>query len=175
MDSESNPGVTYDDRDNDVKLDPGVPAHRNHSSGWKCVLITILTSFASVVALFVGIFLMNLFHNWREPHALLLYKNKSRDMVDPAAVVRPLIDEKQTFDIVATVWLRTNNSSSDSTISTIPPQKAIFTEKVFQGLTLKDKGIRKTVNYKVPTEILYVFFLYPTIHLPYILPHQQEP
>ena len=156
MDSSS--GGTYDDRDNDLKLDPGVPARRNRSSGCKCVLITILTSIASLAALFIGIFLVNLFHLGREPHAALLYKTKSADTVDPAAVVRPLIDEKQTFDIVATVWLRTNDSSSESAISTLPAQKAIFTGKVFQGLTLKDKAIHTTVNYTVPTEILYVFF-----------------
>jgi hypothetical protein len=159
MDSTGSPGGTYNDRDNDLKLDPGVPARRNRSSGCKCVLITILTSTVSVAALFVGLFLVNLFHLGQEPHAALLYKTESAaDTVDPAAVVRPLIDEKQTFDIVATVWLRTNDSSSESTISTLPAQKAIFTGKVFQGLTLKDKGIHTTVNYTVPTEILYVFF-----------------
>ena len=151
----SGPGGTYDDRDNNLKLDPGVPARRNRSSGFKCVLITILTSFASLAALSIGISLWKLFHHGREPHAALLYKIKSANTVDPAAVVRPLIDEKQTFDIVATVWLRTNESDSSS--ESTPAQKAIFTGKVFQGLTLKDKGIHTTVNYSVPTEILYVF------------------
>ena len=166
---DSSPGGTYIDRDNDLKLDPGVPARRNHSSGCKSVVITIVTSIGSLAAFFVVIFLVNFFRHWREPHATLLYETKSADTVDPAAVVRPLIDEKQTFDIVATVWLRTNDSSSESTISMLPAQKAIFTGKVFQGLTLKDKGIQTTVNYTVSTEILYVFVLYPTIHLAYIL------
>ena len=156
---DSSPGGTYDDLNNDLKLDPGVPARRNRSSGCKCVFITILTSIASIVALFIGVFLVQWFHLNREPHAAFLYKSESAGTVDPAAVVRPLIDEKQTFDIVATVWLRTNDSNSESsTISTLPVQKAIFTEKIFQGLTLKDKGIQTTVNYTVPTEILYVFF-----------------
>ena len=162
---DSSPGGTYDDRDNDLKLDPGVPARRNRSSGCKCVLITILTSIVSIAALFIGIFIVQFFHHGREPDAALLYKPKSAGTIDPAAVVRPLIDEKQTFDIVATVWLRTNDSSSESTL---PAQKPIFTGKVFQGLTLKDKGIHTTVNYTVPTEILYVFFLHLTI-LAYIL------
>ena len=156
MDSSS--GGTYDDHDNDLKLDPGVPARRNRSSGCKCVLITIVISIASLAAFFIGIFLVNLFHHWREPHATLLYKTKSGDAVDPAAVVRPLIDEKQTFDMVATVWLRTNDPSSEFTISTLPAEKVIFTKKVFQGLTLKDKGIHATVKYTVPTKILYVFY-----------------
>jgi hypothetical protein len=158
---DSSPGGTYDDRDNDLKLDPGVPARRNRSSGCKCVLITILSSIASVAALLIGAFLVNTFHHAREPHAALLYKAKSTDTVDPAAVVRPLIDEKQTFDIVATVWLRTNDSSSESAISTLPAEKVIFTGKVFQNLTLKDKKIFKTVNYTVPTEILYGLFYFP--------------
>ena len=159
---DSSPGGTYDDRDNDLNFDPGLPARLNRSSGCKCVLITILTSFVLLAALCVGTILLRLFHHGREPHAALLYKTKFADTVDPAAVVRPLIDEKQTFDIVATVWLRTNDSSSESTtsISTLPAQKVIFTGKVFRGLTLKDKGIQATVNYTVPTEILYAFVLY---------------
>ena len=156
MDSESSPEGIYT-YDNDLKLDPGVPAPRNRSSGCKCFLITILTSIVSLAALSIGILLMNLIH--RERHATLLYKPKSADAVDPnpGAVVRPLIDEKQKFDIVATVWLRTNDSNSESTISTLPAETAIFTGKVFHGLTLKDKSIHTTVNYIVPTEILYVF------------------
>ena len=156
---DSSPGITYDHRGNDLKLNPGVPARRNRSSRCKCVLITILTSIVSFAAFFIGLFLMNLIHHGREPHAALLYKPKSADAVDPGpgTVVRPLIDEKQTFDIVATVWLRTNDSISESTISTLPEQKPIFTAKVFQGLTLKHKSIHTTVNYTVPTEVLYVF------------------
>ena len=125
MDSLASPG----NYDNDLKLDPGVPARRNSSSGCKCVLITILTSIVSLVALFIGIFLVNLFHHGREPHAALLYKPKSTDAVDPSsgAVFRPLIDEKQTFDIVATVWLQTNDSDSESTILMLPAETPIFT------------------------------------------------
>jgi hypothetical protein len=147
MDSSSSPRETHDD--NELKLDPGVPARRNRSSGCKCAFIIILTAIASLVALFLGIYLLNKFHS--EHHTPLLYKTKSVGTVDPALVVRPLIDEKKTFDIVATVWVRTNNSSSRSTL---PAEKAIFTKKVFQGLTLKDKDIHTTVNYTVPTEIL---------------------
>lgn len=160
MDSSRGGSYDSDHRDNDLKLDPGVPARRNRSSGCKCAFITILASIASLVALFIGIFLLNLIQHGREPYAALLYKPKSADTVDPSpgAVVRPLIDEKQTFDIVATVWLRTNDLSSESTISTLPAQKVIFTGKVFQGLTLKDKSVHTTVNYTVSTEILYVFF-----------------
>lgn len=152
MDSSSSPTETYDD--NELKLDPGIPARRNRSSSCKCAFIIILTSIASLLAFFIGIYLLNRFHS--EHHTFLLYTNKSVGTVDPALVVRPLIDEKQTFDIVATVWLRTNNSSSGSKL---PTEKAIFTRKVFQGLTLKDKDIHTTVNYTVPTEILYVFLL----------------
>lgn len=152
---ESSPGRIYDYRDNDLKLDPGVPARRNRSSGCICVLITILTSIVSLGALFIGIYIMNWILYWREPYATLLYKPKSADTMHPSprAVVRPLIDEKQTFDIVATVWLQTNDSSSESTISTLPAQKAIFTGKVFHGMTLRDKSVHTTVNYTVPTEI----------------------
>ena len=172
---DSSPGGTYDHLDNDLKLDPGIPARRNRSSGCKCVLITILTSFASLAVFFIGVFLVGMIHRGREPHAPLLYKPNSSDPLDPGpgAVVRPLIDEKQTFDIVATVWLRTNDSSTESTISTLPAQKAIFTAKVFQGLTLKHKSVHTTVNYTVSTEILYVFFNILIIWLTFY--YQQEP
>lgn len=160
-------GRTHDDGDYDLKLDPGVPARRNHSSGCKFILLIIVTTLGLFTAIFVGLRFVNMFHHMREPHDALLYKNKSVDPVDPAMVVRPLIDAKQKFDIVATVWLRKNDSSSGSAISTLPAEEAIFTGTVFQGLTLKDKDIHKTVKYTVPTEILYVFFC-PTSHLLYI-------
>ena len=150
---DSSPGGAYDRPDNDLKLDPGVPARRNRSSGCICVFVIILTSITSLAALFIS----NWFHHIREPYTSLLYKSNTVNP-SPRAVVRPLIDEKQTFDIVATVWLRTNDLSSGSTTSPLPAEKAIFTGKVFQGLTLKQKSIHTTVNYTVPTEVLYVFF-----------------
>ncbi|KAF8811336.1 hypothetical protein BYT27DRAFT_7161118 [Phlegmacium glaucopus] len=147
--------------DNELRLDPGTPARRNRSSGCKQILIILLVTIGLVASLFIGRRIISVYHGVWEPHKALLHKTNSGD-----PVVRPLIDEKQTFDIVATVWLRTNDSSSGSDnldqkldananngiVSTLPTERAIFTETVFKGLRLKDKEIRATVKYSVPTE-----------------------
>ena len=154
---------------NELKLDPGVPTRRNRSLGCQCIIFVILTTLGLVAAIFIALNIGYVFHRMSElPHAALLYKpNSSTDLVDPATVIRPLIDEKQTFDIVATIWLRTSDSSSGFAISTLPTEMAIFTGTVFRGLRLKDKDIHATVNYTVPTQILYALS-YPTVHCSYI-------
>jgi len=82
----------------------------------------------------------------------------------PGDVVRPLVDANQTFDIVATVWLRTGprepaaNVTKDGTPVWHDPlalvETAIFTETVFRGLRLRDKNVKAAVKFRVPTEIL---------------------
>ena len=118
---------------NELKLDPSVPTRRNRSSGCQCMIFIIPATLSSIAALFIALIVWYLFHRMSElPQAALLYKiNSSTDLVDPATVIRPLIDDKQTFDVVATIWLRTSDSSSGSAISTLPTEKAIFTGTVF--------------------------------------------
>ncbi|KAF8815502.1 hypothetical protein BYT27DRAFT_7249163 [Phlegmacium glaucopus] len=77
-------------------------------------------------------------------------------------VVHPLVDANQTFDIVATVWLRADreppaNVTKDGTPVWRDPlalvETAIFTETIFRGLRLRDKNVKTAVNFRVPTEI----------------------
>ena len=76
-------------------------------------------------------------------------------------VVQPLVDRNTTFDIVATVWLRQNEleQAAEGTNVTKGPilvEDAIYTNTIFRDLHLKDKGVKTTVNFSIPTEMLYV-------------------
>ncbi|KAF8992165.1 hypothetical protein BDQ17DRAFT_235588 [Cyathus striatus] len=71
------------------------------------------------------------------------------EVKDRSTVVRPLIDEGQTFDIFVNVWAR------DHTIlqNRLPSESLLFSGRAFQNVTLKDKGRIVQASFKVPTYI----------------------
>ncbi|KAH9475045.1 hypothetical protein JR316_0012148 [Psilocybe cubensis] len=144
------------------QLDPGPPRRRRTKFGCKCILYVVLT--------FVGLWgtyasyraLQNRLALLRHPYQFLYQdpKNSYR----PQDIVRPLIDRNQTFDVVATVWIRSPQTKISGVEVGYPDwmqshqnlkldETAIFSEKVFQGLRLQDKNKKKSVNLQVPTEI----------------------
>ncbi|KAF8962873.1 hypothetical protein BDZ97DRAFT_1920205 [Flammula alnicola] len=96
-----------------------------------------------------------MFNFLQGPHNALYQDPKTH--YKPHEVVRLLIDSNQTFDIVATIWLRTSGQSTlDSKGERSGPltKEAISTDTVFRGLQLKDKNVRTSVNFRVPIETL---------------------
>jgi len=99
-------------------------------------------------------------------------------------IIRPLIDESQTFDIAVSVWLRATeeeeatyrrNRTADVVIrdegegiltKIEDPQEErediletpLFSDIVFRGLRLKDKGISQKVQFRLPTTRLCVAY-----------------
>jgi len=97
----------------------------------------------------------------------------------PDLIVRPLIDESQTFDIAVSVWLRATAEEEavyrrNGTVDVVvigdegekieDPQEErediletpLFSDIVFRGLHLKDKGISQKVQFRLPTARLCV-------------------
>ena len=142
-----------------LKLDPGPQPRRRSKSGCKCLLWTIVVIVCLIVTYFVYVILRNVTNWFREPHSHLF-----QDLTVPYKlneVVQPLVDRNTTFDIVATVWLRQNEleQAAEGTNVTKGPilvEDAIYTNTIFRDLHLKDKGVKTTVNFSIPTEMLYV-------------------
>ncbi|KAG5634493.1 hypothetical protein H0H81_001765 [Sphagnurus paluster] len=87
-----------------ISLGPSAPPRRKFFSGFKCLLFSALTLVLLGVALVLSFIIRSLSHEFFTPHKDLYFEG----VADPGAVVRPLVDREQTFDLAATVWLRTS-------------------------------------------------------------------
>ncbi|KDR66890.1 hypothetical protein GALMADRAFT_232295 [Galerina marginata CBS 339.88] len=141
-------------------LKPG-PRRRGITVTCTCVVWTVFVAFALWGGYFGGKVAYVGYRSARDPHRAL-YQDPSLPY-RPEDVVRPLIDTNQTFDIVATVWLR-KESETQGELTTAPSdlvrddgfglfESAIYTETVFHGLRLKDKNIKTSLKLRVPTKI----------------------
>ncbi|KAJ7619341.1 hypothetical protein FB45DRAFT_1095422 [Roridomyces roridus] len=120
-------------------LNPGVPARKRGSLCKFCLCIGLTTS-THWEAKFPP--------TWRGCQHSRIYQNQTLDEVaNRSNVVRPLIDDKQTFDIAVSVWYSENNGSSG--VSNSP----IYSDIVFRGLRLADKHRSKNLTYKLPVTI----------------------
>jgi hypothetical protein len=134
------------------------------------------------ILLFVGWSSRRWISNIHSPHKEH-YFNASQDPL-PNLIIRPLIDESQTFDIAVSVWLRVTeeeeatfrrNRTTDVVIGDEgediltkieDPQEEredilempLFSDIVFRGLRLKDKGISQKVQFRLPTTRLCVAY-----------------
>ncbi|KDR81194.1 hypothetical protein GALMADRAFT_153481 [Galerina marginata CBS 339.88] len=169
-------------RDSDpLELNPGPGPRRRSTVTCKCVLWSILVFFGLGGGYLGAKAAQAVYRQLREPHRAL-YQDISMPY-QPQGVVRPLIDHDQTFDIVATVWLRTDRDAVDGHVYDRAPEhqkaeegldgeqsldlpnigegsddselveKAILTETILRGLRLKDKNIPASLKFRVPTEI----------------------
>jgi hypothetical protein len=92
-----------------------------------------------------------------------LYHTAS-EVLDYTSVVQPMITHNQTFDIAATVWLRTTESIEHA--DTIGGQRLgetqamevtetpLYSDIVFRGLNLSQKNVFSAVHFSLPTAIL---------------------
>ncbi|KJA18904.1 hypothetical protein HYPSUDRAFT_144309 [Hypholoma sublateritium FD-334 SS-4] len=140
----------------ELKLDPGPQRRQRSKFSCKRLLWTIVVIVCLALTYVVYLILRNV-TNWiRAPHSHLF-----QDLTVPYKrneVVRPLIDSNATFDIVATVWLRQNElrpalEDTNTTKGPMLVEDAIYSDTIFRGLHLKDKGVKTTVNLSVPTQI----------------------
>ena len=194
---------TMADRPSSVRLplnvlNPGTSTRRGRRSCCRCLIWTvfIVAAFCTAwISLFVGWSFRQWISNIRSPHKEH-YFNATQDPL-PNLIVRPLIDENQTFDIAVSVWLKATeeeeavyrrNRAADVVIGDkgegiltkidVPPgigdandkiedpqderedilETPLFSDIVFRGLRLKDKGISQKVQFRLPTARLYVAY-----------------
>ncbi|RDB21767.1 hypothetical protein Hypma_011097 [Hypsizygus marmoreus] len=156
-----------------LNLDPGAPPRRKSISGCKCLLLTVGIVTLLGIGVFVLIFLATTARSLLMPHRELYHNTSLENLTHRGSVVQPLITREQTFDLAATVWLRTSEKGThrdgelraedkgkeelgkasreeedDSLVET-----PLYSNIVFRGVRLTDKNLATTVNFSVPTSI----------------------
>lgn len=157
-------------------LDPGILSKRRSRSFCSLCLIWSSLIFGTFIVFSVIVPLLDkAILQLRDPHFKLLANVSTSD----DRVIRPLVDQDQTFDIAVTVWLRAEeeeekvwkesltleNSNSDSDASVVERQRRLKEETIevplysdiaFRGLRLSDRHITADVKFRLPTRKLCV-------------------
>ncbi|KAF4622350.1 hypothetical protein D9613_009485 [Agrocybe pediades] len=145
-----------------LKLDPGPPP-RSISRRRRGLLYRLLCKGLMLLALgllgYGATLLVRLL--LFVPHKEMYHKVNND--TKPEEIVRPLITEDQTFDIVATVWLRDDdietqeivgsNAGIEGSRSKVLTERAIFSDAVFRGARMTDRGLKTSVQLQIPTTI----------------------
>ncbi|GLB42810.1 hypothetical protein LshimejAT787_1202590 [Lyophyllum shimeji] len=158
------------------QLDPGAPPRRKSISGCKCLLFSAATVFLAGVGVSFLFFITTFTRTFFTPHKGL-YQNTTLESVNNrATVVQPLIDREQSFDLAATVWLRTSKGGRhcdeddadrkdvkegegddgavvERTQEEVVVEEPLLSTLIFHGVRLTDKNLRTVVNFTVPTAI----------------------
>ncbi|KAF7344378.1 hypothetical protein MSAN_01918800 [Mycena sanguinolenta] len=132
-------------------LDPGVPP-RKRSSFCRFCLCTCPVLFGFFVAVILYGVAKALFQMTQFSHSRVFQNQTLDEVEDRAAVVRPLVDGKQSFDIAVSVWAPSadiDDGESGVDVSETP----LFSDIVFRGLHLVDKHISMNVTYQLPISI----------------------
>ncbi|KAF9484580.1 hypothetical protein BDN70DRAFT_106138 [Pholiota conissans] len=143
------------DAPGELRLDPGPRPRRSSRLSWKCIALSFV-GLGSVFGAFIVYNVIRAFMRQDVGVHTRMYQDL-KVTYNASQVVRPLVDANQTFDIVATVWLRQDTLTLDEITSVsggpILSEKAIYSETVFRGVRLEDQDLKTAVDLRVPTEI----------------------
>jgi hypothetical protein len=152
--------------DTPLNLNPGPKTRPRKSgiSGWKCLLITgSIVLLPGIGLLLVG-FVSKVVSNVSNPHRALYQNLSLHEVSNRTSVVQPLINHEQTFDIAATVWVRSAGSREHEIIprgegegksaSVDLMETPLYSDIIFRGLHLRRKAALATINFTLPTDIL---------------------
>lgn len=144
-------------------LNPGPPPRRKSTSGCKCILFTSIFLIFSAAALFLTRLALDFFI----PHQHWYHDKPLEEVTQRSSVVQPLLTRLQSFDVAVTVWLRKEGrhhakaskilekeDQDEAQLVEIP----LYSDIVFRGLHLTDKNLYTSVNFTVPTAILWAYF-----------------
>ncbi|KAJ7262642.1 hypothetical protein B0H12DRAFT_1231091 [Mycena haematopus] len=83
-----------------------------------------------------------------------VYQNQTlAEVKNRGAVVRPLIDENQLFDIAVSIWTLPMEEQDGERIAGDIAETPLYSDIVFRGVRLADKHLTATVDYKLPTAV----------------------
>ncbi|KAF6754770.1 hypothetical protein DFP72DRAFT_898713 [Ephemerocybe angulata] len=129
-----------------LQLDPGTVKRRRTSVNCKCLLVSGGIFAGLLAVLGIAKIAVNISREIRSPHAFM-YENRTIAEVqgagEMAKVVRPLVDERQKFDVRAKVWSTVNGDGG---------LKEVWDGVLFKGVTLQDKHVHTKVGLSVPLE-----------------------
>ncbi|KAF8063485.1 hypothetical protein FPV67DRAFT_246768 [Lyophyllum atratum] len=157
------------------QLDPGAPPRRKSISGCKCLLFSAVAVIALGAAALFTIFTTTFSRTFFTPHTALYHNTTLEGVTNRATVVQPLVGREQTFDLAATVWLRTSNlgrhrdgeyvvdtdakkekieeATEDQKEDDALVEEPLYSNIIFRGVRLTDKNLQTTINFTVPTAL----------------------
>ncbi|KAJ7749066.1 hypothetical protein DFH07DRAFT_746916 [Mycena maculata] len=132
-------------------LNPGVPAKKPSSfkkfSLWVGIILVALFVARFIIGIGQSLFSITQFSHTR------VYQNQTLEEVkNHAAVVRPLIDESQSFDIAVSIWTLSaedGQTRESRDMATTP----LYSSIVFRGLRLSDKHKQVELSYQLPVAV----------------------
>ncbi|KAJ7471928.1 hypothetical protein FB451DRAFT_311308 [Mycena latifolia] len=131
-------------------LNPGGPA-RKRGSFRKCSLWTCLIIFGLLVAMVVVAIGKALYKVTQFSHSHVFQNQTLEEVKNRGAVVRPLIDENQSFDIAVSIWSLPVEEHGE-TIEDFA-EEPLYSDIVFRGLRLADKHKRANITYQLPVRV----------------------
>lgn len=163
---------------------PPAPARRKRPSAIKCVVVICsLIGFFIFAAFvyFMGKGVYTVYDTARNPHKDL-YLNSTILEAGSERVAWPFIGQDEKFDVYFTIWARvpdvevkTTQEEKESakerfggswdTIKKMtkvpddellvdPTERVVFSEKVFEGLGMKDMNVHKDISFELPLDRL---------------------
>ena len=168
----------------DAVRHPAPPARRKRPSAVKCVIVicSLIGFFVfATIVYFMGKGFYGLYDNARNPHKDL-YLNSTVVEAGIEPVAWPFIDKDETFDVYFTIWARVPDSEvvftpedreaakerfggswdtikkmtkvPDDELLVNPTERVVFSEKVFEGLGMKDMNVHKDITFELPLDRL---------------------
>ncbi|KAJ6558139.1 hypothetical protein B0H19DRAFT_1150066 [Mycena capillaripes] len=133
-------------------LNPGAPA-RKRSSLWRFSLWIGLVLGALFLAKIVVNIGQQFFWFTTFSHSRVFQNQTLAQVKDRAAVVRPLIDENQSFDIALSIWTLPVEDRDDAERIGDVAESPLFSNIIFSGVRLSDKHVKTTTHYRLPIAI----------------------
>ncbi|KAJ7910143.1 hypothetical protein B0H13DRAFT_2013124 [Mycena leptocephala] len=132
-------------------LDPGVPA-RKRSSYCKFCLCIGCVLFGLLLATYTYLFGFRKFDSAALPrfsHSRIFQNQTLEQVENRGTVVRPLVDDNQSFDIAVSIWVSDVGDIAGRGGGRIV-ETPLYSDIVFRGLRLADKHKSATIRYTLP-------------------------
>lgn len=166
---------------------PAQAVRRKRPSALKCIIVLCALVGALIFGLivyFIGKGAYMLVDGVKNPHSSLYLNSTSNE-----TAIYPFLGKDETFDVYLTIWARVSDdeegipSEEDveelaverfgggwDTIRTLvkypereivfdPVEKVVFAEKMFEGVSRKDRNLHKDISFELPLERLLVHLL----------------
>ncbi len=161
-----------------LQLNPGVSRRKSRLAVCSVLKALFVVGCLGIVY-FIASGVYSGVRNRRAPHSDL-YQDPDVPY-KPGDVVRPLLDAKQTFSVVATVWIRDSEfggeevhpaGSADAKVPSdiveggpVLHERVIFSDTIFRDLRLESKtrDVQTAVNLKIPTSVLCAYSIFITV------------
>jgi hypothetical protein len=117
-----------------------------------CLGLTLFGLALATIIFFLG---KTLFEITQFSHSHVFQNQTLEEVKNRTTVVRPLVDEKQSFDIAVSVWslpVEEHDGERNGSVS----ETALYSDIVFRGLRLADQHKLANLTYKLPVAVLCV-------------------